>query len=110
MVERRKPNPTLVSEENPEWTAGDFAKAKPARAVLPKLFGPKVAAEMLRPKRGRPAAAHPKSHVNIRLDADVVDAFRASGRGWQTRLNAALKDWLKRHSPAKAPADSTSKL
>jgi len=100
MVERRKPNPTLVGDENPEWTAEDFAKAKPAREVLPKLFGPKVAAEMLRPKRGRPPAAHPKSHVNIRLDADVVAAFRASGRGWQTRLNAALKDWLKRHSPA----------
>ena len=100
MVERRKQTPTRVNDENPEWTAEDFAKAKPAREVLPKLFGPKVAAEMLRPKRGRPPADHPKAHVNIRLDADVVAAFRASGRGWQTRLNAALKDWLKRHSPA----------
>jgi len=100
MVERRKPIPTLANDENPEWTDEDFAKAKPAREVLPKLFGPKVAAEMLRPKRGRPPADDPKAHVNIRLDADVVAAFRASGRGWQTRLNAALKDWLKRHSPA----------
>ncbi len=100
MVERRKQNPTLANDENPEWTAEDFAKAKPAREVLPKLFAPKVAAEMLRPKRGRPPADSPKAHINIRLDADVVAAFRASGRGRQTRLNAALKDWLKRHSPA----------
>jgi uncharacterized protein (DUF4415 family) len=55
---------------------------------------------MLRPKRGRPVSADPKAHVNLRLDPDVVAAFRATGRGWQTRLNAALKDWLKDHSPA----------
>ncbi|HMW01682.1 MAG TPA: BrnA antitoxin family protein, partial [Acidobacteriota bacterium] len=52
------------------------------------------------PKRGRPVSANPKAHVNLRLDSDVVAAFRATGRGWQTRLNAALKDWLKSHSPA----------
>jgi len=97
MVERRKSKPTLVDDENPEWTNEDFAKARPAAEVLPKLFGAKVAAEMLRPKRGRPSADHPKAHVNIRLDADIVAAFRASGRGWQTRLNAVLKEWLKTH-------------
>ena len=100
MVERHKPNPTLPDDENPEWTDEDFARARPAAEVLPKLFGSKAATEMLRPKRGRPPADHPKAHVNIRLDADVVAAFRASGRGWQTRLNAALKEWLKTHSSA----------
>lgn len=100
MVERRKPKPTLLDDENPEWTREDFAKARPAAEVLPRLFGAKAAAEMLRPKRGRPPADYPKAHVNIRLDADVVAAFRASGRGWQTRLNAALKEWLRTHSPA----------
>lgn len=33
-------------------------------------------------------------------DAEVVEAFRATGKGWQTRMNAALRDWLKTHSPA----------
>ena len=47
-----------------------------------------------------PVSANPKEHVNLRLDPDVVAAFRATGRGWQTRLNTALKDWLKDHSPA----------
>ncbi|MBI5107184.1 MAG: BrnA antitoxin family protein [Rhodocyclales bacterium] len=99
MVERRKPAPS-IDDENPEWTTEDFARARPASEVLPKLVGKAAAAEMLRPKRGRPVSANPKAHVNLRLDPDVVAAFRATGRGWQTRLNAALKDWLKDHSPA----------
>lgn len=100
MGEHRKPDPTLIDDENPEWTDEDFAKARPAAEVLPRLFGAKAAKEMLQPKRGRPPADRPKAHINIRLDADVVATFRATGSGWQTRLNAALKDWLKNHSPA----------
>jgi uncharacterized protein (DUF4415 family) len=100
MVERRKHPSTLIDDENPEWTAEDFALARPASEVLPKLVGAAAAAEMLRPKRGRPVSANPKAHVNLRLDPDVVAAFRATGRGWQTRLNSALKEWLKDHSPA----------
>ena len=100
MVERRKSVPVAADDENPEWTAKDFARAKPAAAVLPGIFGAAAAEEMLRPKRGRPVSDHPKAHINLRLDPDVVAAFRATGRGWQTRLNAALKDWLKSHSPA----------
>ena len=100
MDKRRKPTPALIDADNPEWSAEDFAKAKPAAEVLPGLFGAAPAAVMLQPKRGRPPADRPKAHVNIRLDADVVDSFRATGPGWQTRMNAALRDWLKTHSPA----------
>ena len=49
---------------------------------------------------GRPKTESPKVFTGIRLDADVVETFKASGKGWQTRVNAALRDWLKRHSPA----------
>lgn len=86
--------------DNPEWGRVDFARAEPAAKVLPRLFGKVGAAEMLKPKRGRPISTSPKAHVNIRLDSDVVEQFRATGRGWQTRLNAALKEWLKAHSRA----------
>ncbi|MGE0048825.1 MAG: BrnA antitoxin family protein [Acidithiobacillus sp.] len=48
-------------------------------------------------KRGRPPSAVTKERVSIRLSAEVVQAFRASGAGWQTRMVAALKDWLKAH-------------
>jgi uncharacterized protein (DUF4415 family) len=48
-------------------------------------------------KRGRPLAAVTKERITIRLSPEVVQAFRASGEGWQTRVDAALKDWLKTH-------------
>lgn len=51
-------------------------------------------------RRGRPPAESPKVHTGLRLDADVLDAFKAEGRGWQTRINEALKDWLKTHRAA----------
>ncbi|ECK6865719.1 BrnA antitoxin family protein [Salmonella enterica subsp. diarizonae] len=48
---------------------------------------------------GRPKAINPKIRVTFRCSPEVVEAFRATGDGWQTRMNAALKDWLKQHKP-----------
>lgn len=44
---------------------------------------------------GRPRKANPKQHVNLRLDPDIVEAFKKTGCGWQTRINDTLRDWLK---------------
>lgn len=55
--------------------------------------------EAYRKQRGRPAGSE-KESTTIRFDRDVLAAFRAAGPGWQTRMNAALRDWLKDHSPA----------
>ena len=93
----RKPNSELLDKDAPEATDVWFAKARPASAVLGELFGQPAAKEMLKPKRGRPVLANPKEHVNIRLDADVIGAFKETGTGWQTRVNNALRDWLKTH-------------
>ena len=41
---------------------------------------------------GRPRIAKPKAAVTMRLDADVLEALRSSGQGWQTRVNALLRD------------------
>lgn len=41
-----------------------------------------------------------KEQVAVRYSPDVLAAFRATGRGWQTRMDEALRDWLKNHSPA----------
>lgn len=49
-------------------------------------------------KRGRPLAAVTKERVTIRLSREVVERFRATGEGWQTRVDAALKEWLETHS------------
>ena len=57
-------------------------------------------AATIRRGRGRPAAAVKRPTLNMRVDADVLAAFKATGPGWQTRINAALKEWLRTHSAA----------
>lgn len=46
---------------------------------------------------GRPKADETKERITIRLSRDVVTQFRATGDGWQTRLNAALRQYLNEH-------------
>ena len=89
----KKPSPELIDGENPEWNAHTFAKARPASEVLPNIFGAKVAKEMMRP-RGRPPVAHPKERINIRLPHEVVEYFKLAGEGWQTRIDAALRQFI----------------
>jgi uncharacterized protein (DUF4415 family) len=48
--------------------------------------------------RGRPASAVKRPTLNMRVDADVLDAFKATGPGWQTRINDVLKEWVKIHA------------
>jgi uncharacterized protein (DUF4415 family) len=48
---------------------------------------------------GRPKSDSPKVFTGIRLDSEIVETFKATGKGWQTRMNAALREWLKTHSP-----------
>ena len=94
----RTPRPDAVDTDNPEATKEWFARARPARDVLPELVGDATAKDMLAPKRGRPPLGQTKEHVNMRLDSDILQSFRASGAGWQTRLNNALRDWLRTHA------------
>jgi uncharacterized protein (DUF4415 family) len=51
----------------------------------------------LRPVRGRPRSDAPKQRITIRLSPDVLAKFKAVGKGWQTRVDLALRDWLKTH-------------
>lgn len=72
-----------------ELGAEFFANARPA----PEALGKSVL-ESLKRGRGRPVgsvAEQTKEKVNLRLDPDVLDALRASGRGWQTRVNDLLR-------------------
>ena len=72
-------------DENPEWTDEMIAEARPASEVLP----PEVAALLVR-RRG-PQTAPTKKAVTLRLDPDVLDKFRSTGPGWQSRMNEALR-------------------
>lgn len=73
-----------------ELTAQDIALMKPAADVLPVEFLAAI-------KRGRPPLERPKKMVSLRMDQDVIDALQASGPGWQTRVNAAIKELLAAH-------------
>ena len=70
----------------PEATDQQIARAKPFTEAFPEL------AEKMRTKvGGRPRSATPKVPVSIRLDQDVVAKFKATGPGWQSRINEILR-------------------
>ena len=60
---KKQSKPKKTSRKNPEWTAAMIAKARPAREVLPKIFGARAAAAMLKP-RGRPKSS---DHAVLRV-------------------------------------------
>jgi uncharacterized protein (DUF4415 family) len=67
--------------------------------VLPELHAA-LMAEIAKRKAGRPKAAVTKQTIAIRLDPDVLEAFKATGPGWQTRMNEALREWIERQRAA----------
>jgi uncharacterized protein (DUF4415 family) len=87
----KKMDPEKPDDDNPEWTSDMFNQAVRLDALPPTLQAK---------LRGRPKAASTKERITIRLSPDVVGAFRATGQGWQTRVDAALRDWLKTHTQA----------
>jgi len=74
---------------SPEKFAALTDKRNPVRAVPVTDAEHAARMEAIR-KRGRPPLDNPKEQINIRLDAPILAAFRATGRGWQTRINEVL--------------------
>jgi uncharacterized protein (DUF4415 family) len=95
-----KPKPGHISREDwdsvasPPLSRAQLKKLSPAPAAMPDLV------EGYRRLRGRPKAEHSKTLVSLRLDADVIAAFKADGPGWQSRINAVLARWAKRKKKA----------
>ena len=81
-------------EDNPEWTKEDFARARPAAEVLSKFIGEKATQELMHRGRGRPPKADKKVNQTLRMDADVLEAYRQEGKGWQTRINEVLRQHM----------------
>jgi uncharacterized protein (DUF4415 family) len=93
MSTKRKPSTWIDPDDAPAWTAADFATAE--HRIGPAKATPEVArAAMAKRLRGRPKAAQTKVAVKLRLDPDIVAALRATGEGWQTRVNDALRAQL----------------
>jgi uncharacterized protein (DUF4415 family) len=71
-------NTWVDPDDAPEWTQEMFERADVYQGD--KLI-----------RRGRPPSANPKQALKLRLDPDVVAHFRATGPGWQTRINDTLR-------------------
>ncbi|GGK29310.1 BrnA antitoxin family protein [Salinarimonas ramus] len=71
-------------DDSPEWTDEMFERAD-------VYEGDRLI------RRGRPKSEAPKVPINIRLSPDVIERFKASGPGWQTRIDAALKQYIAEH-------------
>lgn len=89
----RVKKPADISQEDwesvdvPEATDAEFAAAKPFKEVFPAQY-------KAWKKIGRPPLAAPKVHIGFRLAAEVVHAIRASGRGYNARVEKVLRDAL----------------
>lgn len=68
-------------------TEGDFARVKPFKEVFPEQYNTWK-------KMGRPPVEMPKVHIGFRLAADVVNGIRATGKGYNTRVEKVLREAL----------------
>lgn len=91
-------NPELADKDNPELTAEEIRSMRPAAEVLP----PELVSILPKRKRGErgPQKTPVKQQVTLRLDAAVLAFFKTKGRGWQTRINDALKNVVERKKSA----------
>ena len=82
-MKRKRPNPEMIDEENPQWTKEDFKRAVPLSA-LPKAVQKSIST------RG-PQKSPTKQLVSLRLSREVIEHFKATGPGWQRRIDETLK-------------------
>ncbi len=97
MTDQKSAPAEMIDDDNPEWTEEMFARARPAAEILPLHLGQAATDELRRRGPGRPPKENRKINQTIRLDADVLAAYRDQGKGWQTLIN----DVLRRNMPAK---------
>ena len=74
------------------WKNGVVIKGGGHEAVRAAL------AEKRKPGQRGPGRRPPMVAINIRLSPEVLEAFKATGEGWQTRVDGALKEWLRTHT------------
>ena len=79
--------PPADFDESPEWTEEDFARAKPFKEGFPEQY-------KTWKKVGRPPVENPKMHIGFRLAADVVNSVRATGPGYNARVEKVLREAL----------------
>lgn len=96
-------NAKRPDDENPEWTSKEIRQARPLLDVLPAETA--AAVRRYRGQRG-PQRRPTKELISLRVDRDVVAAYRSTGPGWQRRANLALKAGLAREKTRTRPRRS----
>ncbi|MDQ6958616.1 MAG: BrnA antitoxin family protein [Mariprofundaceae bacterium] len=86
--------------EAAELTAEDFKRMQPASEVHPSIVKAYKEGRIRMPGQRGPQRAPRKLPISIRLSPTVVEHFRASGKGWQSRIDKALREWIKEHKEA----------
>lgn len=97
-AEHPRKHPAISDAEEAAIQRGIDADPDAAEIPAEVIKGMRPFSELVAQKRmGRPPKDNPKEQISVRYDADVVAAFRSTGEGWQTRMNDALRTYLKEH-------------
>lgn len=91
MNKKQKPLVWTDPDDAPVWTAEDFEQAE-YRIGQTEASREEVQKIVAKRTRGRPKSDQPKVAVKLRLDPDLLAVLRATGDGWQTRINRILRD------------------
>jgi len=88
----KKPEKSSSKYEDWHPTDEEFAAFQPISEVDPELLAAYKGGTLK--KRGRPKLLHPKKLVSVRLDADILTAYKTIGKGWQAQLNSVLRQHM----------------
>ncbi|QLB19131.1 BrnA antitoxin family protein [Mannheimia granulomatis] len=91
----RKTENQIIDNENPQWTQVDIDNSLTFQEMLADLQALVIQSQIK--KRGRPLSQNKKVSVTIRYSSNVIDAFKATGKGWQSRMNKVLEDYIAQH-------------
>ena len=96
MPKTSKPAPIVMPTLQEDQAITAAAKGDPdAQPLTPKQLKAIVPLRML---RGRPKSESPKQLVSVRYSREVLDYFRSTGEGWQSRMDGVLRQYVSRHS------------
>ena len=95
----RKSTRPIIPEDAPELTEAELAEMRPAAQALP----PELFAMLTKRKPGQrgPGKKPSKVLMTIRVDAETLAAYKASGAGWQARINDVLRKGAAKTAPSK---------
>ena len=82
----------LDDEDAPELTDALLAASRPGREILPEILPAEIVSQLA--KRGRPKSSNPRQQITLRLSPEVLEYFQGTGKGWQTRINQVLCDYV----------------